>query len=184
MTAEPILLQQMLLLLLVIGAFVGRRSGLPCLGGGNVFVPAACYGFTILGVESDEMLPVCIATSLATIVMTSARSLYSSHNRWALQWRVQKSKVPGIPIGVSLAVFIADLLRWSTRQGMFGSLALGAGPYMTFERTHCQMAPKMPGRLLALDRRAIRHRLHLRSDRSATTLFHWHPWLQHCGSWS
>jgi uncharacterized membrane protein YfcA len=145
MTADPMILLQLLIFLLVIGAFAGVLAGLLGVGGGIVLVPAFYYGFTILGFESDELMQVCIATSLATIVVTSARSLHAHNKREAVDWPILKSWAPGILIGAALAVFVAAQLRSGTLQGIFGALALVVGLYMTFGRARWQVAPAMPG---------------------------------------
>ncbi|NBB98817.1 MAG: TSUP family transporter, partial [Alphaproteobacteria bacterium] len=66
-------------LLLVIGAFAGLVAGLLGVGGGIVLVPAFFYLFSALGYGSAQLMQVCLATSLATIIVTSARSV-QSHN--------------------------------------------------------------------------------------------------------
>ena len=78
--SRPCLLAQMIGLLLVIGAFAGVVAGLLGVGGGIVLVPAFFYLFSALGYGSAQLMQVCLATSLATIIVTSARSV-QSHNR-------------------------------------------------------------------------------------------------------
>ena len=70
----------MLLALIVIGGFAGVIGGLLGVGGGIVLVPAFFYAFTALGYGGGQVMQVCVATSLATIVVTSIRSV-SAHNR-------------------------------------------------------------------------------------------------------
>lgn len=81
MTLDPALLVRLFLLLLAIGALAGLLAGLLGVGGGIVLVPAFHYGFTLLGFGSDALMQICIATSLATIVVTSARSLQAHDKR-------------------------------------------------------------------------------------------------------
>ncbi|WP_127105390.1 sulfite exporter TauE/SafE family protein [Pararhodobacter zhoushanensis] len=145
MTMDPVLLVQLVLLLLVIGAFAGVLAGLLGVGGGIVLVPAFYYGFTLLGFGSDELMQICIATSLATIVVTSGRSLHAHNKRGAVDWSVLKSWAPGILIGAAIAVFVAAQLRSTTLQGIFGVLALIVGLYMAFGREKWRLAPEMPG---------------------------------------
>jgi hypothetical protein len=49
-----------------------------------VLVPAFYYAFTTLGYAHDKLMQICLATSLATIVVTSLRSLTSHSNVGAL----------------------------------------------------------------------------------------------------
>ena len=69
----------MIVLLMVIGAFAGVIAGLLGVGGGIVLVPAFFYAFSHLGYGGPELMQVCLATSLATIIVTSARSVLA-HN--------------------------------------------------------------------------------------------------------
>ena len=77
---DTILLIQMAALLLVIGAFAGVLAGLLGVGGGIVLVPAFFYAFQTLGYDGPQLMQMCLATSLATIIVTSVRSVLS-HNR-------------------------------------------------------------------------------------------------------
>jgi len=70
---ETILLIQMLVVLLVIGAFAGVLAGLLGVGGGIVLVPAFFYAFQSLGYNGPQLMQMCLATSLATIIVTSVR---------------------------------------------------------------------------------------------------------------
>ncbi len=145
------LLAQLLVFLLAVGAFAGVLAGLLGVGGGIILVPAFYYGFTLLGYQSEALMQLCIATSLATIVVTSIRSLHSHNKRGAVDWTVLKTWAPGILIGSALAVVVAAQLRSSTLQAIFGGLALLVGLYMLFGRARWQVAPQMPtGPVLAI----------------------------------
>ena len=65
----------MLLMLLLIGAFAGVIAGLLGVGGGIILVPAFFFAFEFLGYGSVYLMQICLATSLATIVITSIRSV-------------------------------------------------------------------------------------------------------------
>ena len=54
------------------GALAGLLAGLLGIGGGLVVVPLLIYLLPILGVAPDIVVPSAIATSLATICMTTA----------------------------------------------------------------------------------------------------------------
>jgi uncharacterized membrane protein YfcA len=77
------LLFQMFVLLLCVGAFAGVLAGLLGVGGGIVLVPAFFFAFAVLGYGGEQVMQMCVATSLATIVVTSARSLDSHHRKGA-----------------------------------------------------------------------------------------------------
>ena len=77
---DPTLLLSMSAMLLVIGAFAGVLAGLLGVGGGIVLVPAFFYAFTVLGYDSPQLMQMCLGTSLATIIVTSLRSVLA-HNK-------------------------------------------------------------------------------------------------------
>lgn len=134
----------LLLLLLGIGAFAGVLAGLLGVGGGIVLVPAFYYTFAGLGYESGELMQVCLATSLATIIVTSARSVASHHKRGAVNWDILKSWAPGIVVGAVIGVLVAAGLRSVTLQMIFGVLAFAIGLYMLFGNAAWRVADEMP----------------------------------------
>jgi len=135
----------LVLLLLAIGAFAGVLAGLLGVGGGIVLVPAFYYLFAGLGYESGELMQVCLATSLATIVVTSARSVMAHHKRGAVEWEILKTWALGIVVGAIVGVLVAASLRSATLQGIFGGLAFVIGLYMLFGHSEWRIAHKMPG---------------------------------------
>lgn len=142
---DPTLLLAMIAMLLAIGAFAGVLAGLLGVGGGIVLVPAFFYAFQTLGYGGPQLMQVCLATSLATIIVTSMRSVLSHHRKGAVDWQILRAWAPGIAIGAVLGVIVASGLRSGTLQGIFGTLALCIGIYMTFGRTHWRLGEAMPG---------------------------------------
>lgn len=143
MTSLPTLLT-LLGLLLVIGAFAGVISGLLGVGGGIVLVPAFFYVFTALGYEGSQVMQVCLATSLATIVFTSIRSVTGHHKRGSVDTTILRTWAPGIVIGAAIGVLTVSSLRSDVLQFAFGILAFIVGLYMALGRAHWQIAPEMP----------------------------------------
>jgi len=138
------LLLQMLAMLLVIGAFAGVLAGLLGVGGGIVLVPAFFYAFQTLGYDGPQLMQLCLATSLATIIITSIRSVHSHHRKGAVDWQILRSWAPGIAIGAVLGMLVAASLRSATLQGVFGILGIIVGLYMGFGRAHWRLGPEMP----------------------------------------
>lgn len=141
---ELSLLLPMLAFLLVIGACAGVISGLLGVGGGIVLVPAFFYAFTSLGYAGDHLMQVCIATSLATIIVTSLRSLAGHNKKGAVDWGILKGWAPGIVVGAVLGVLVAAALASSVLQGIFGGLALVVGLYLGLGRDHWRLGQGMP----------------------------------------
>ncbi|MDX1781364.1 MAG: sulfite exporter TauE/SafE family protein [Thalassovita sp.] len=142
--ADMSLLLTMLVLLMVIGAFAGVLAGLLGVGGGIVLVPAFFYAFTTLGYDGPQLMQMCLATSLATIVVTSVRSVLSHNRKGAVDWDILKGWAPGIAIGAVIGMLVAASLRSATLQGIFGVLALVVGAYMGLGRAHWRLGHEMP----------------------------------------
>jgi len=134
----------LLLLMLVIGAFAGIAAGLLGVGGGIILVPAFYYTFVSLGYDSPQIMQICVATSLATIVVTSARSVLSHHKKGAVEWDILRQWAPGIAVGAILGVVIASGLRSNSLMMIFGILGLLVGSYMAFGRSDWRLGTEMP----------------------------------------
>jgi uncharacterized membrane protein YfcA len=141
---DTTLLLQMLGLLLVIGAFAGVLAGLLGVGGGIILVPAFFYAFQTLGYAGPQLMQICLATSLATIIVTSVRSVLSHHRKGAVDWAVLRGWAPGIALGAILGVLVAANLRSTTLQGLFGVLGVVIGLYLGFGRPHWRLGAVMP----------------------------------------
>ena len=131
-------------LLLAVGAFAGVLAGLLGVGGGIILVPAFFYVFHALGYPDFQLMQVCLATSLATIIVTSIRSVMAHNKKGAVDWEILRSWAPGIVLGAVVGFFIASSLRSATLQMIFGVLAIIVGLYMTFGKAHWRVGDAMP----------------------------------------
>ncbi|WP_371170988.1 sulfite exporter TauE/SafE family protein [Aliiroseovarius sp. 2305UL8-7] len=134
----------MLLFLLVIGGVAGVLAGLLGVGGGIVLVPAFFYAFTVLGYGSDQLMQVCLATSLATIIVTSLRSVMAHNRKGAVEWDILKTWAPGIALGAIIGVFVAAGLRSVVLQAIFGGLGLVIGAYLGLGKSGWRLGEGMP----------------------------------------
>ncbi|QJF51593.1 sulfite exporter TauE/SafE family protein [Roseobacter ponti] len=141
---DPTLLAQMVVLLACVGAFAGVLAGLLGVGGGIVLVPAFFYAFTTLGFAGPQLMQICLATSLATIVVTSLRSVSSHNKKGAVDKDILRTWAPGIMIGAVLGVLVVAQLRTATLQFLFGTLAMSVGLYMALGRPHWRLSEDMP----------------------------------------
>lgn len=132
-------------LLAAIGAFAGVIAGMLGVGGGIVLVPAFFYAFTSLGYGGDQIMQVCTATSLATIIVTSIRSVLAHHKKGAVDWQVLRDWAPWMVLGAIAGVVAAAGLRSVVLQAVFGVLGMVAGLYMAFGRDEWRIGPAMPG---------------------------------------
>lgn len=138
------LVLQMLVLLAVIGALAGVFAGLLGVGGGIFLVPAFFYAFQTLGYDGPALMQMCLATSLATIIVTSLRSVHAHHQKGAVALSILRTWAPGIVVGAVLGTLVVAQLRSSTLQAIFGVLALSVGLYMAFGRKEWRLGAEMP----------------------------------------
>ncbi len=131
-------------LLLGVGAIAGVLAGLLGVGGGIVLVPAFYYVFSAMGYESAQLMQLCLGTSLATIIVTSVRSVLAHNKKGAVDWEILKTWAPGIAIGALIGVSVAANLRSTALQGIFGILAMIVGLYMALGQSHWRLGPQMP----------------------------------------
>ena len=141
----------MLALLLVIGAFAGLIAGLLGVGGGIVLVPCYFFMFIHLGYDTTQLMQICLATSLATIVVTSLRSVLAHHRRGAVDWTTLRGWAPWIASGAIAGLFAASGLRSDTLVLIFVVLSLAVGAFLGLGRPHWRLGKSMPGGL----RRAV-----------------------------
>ncbi|MFZ5961787.1 sulfite exporter TauE/SafE family protein [Thalassococcus sp. BH17M4-6] len=134
----------LLALLMIAGAFAGLLAGMLGIGGGIVHVPAFFYSFQTLGYGGPQLMQICLATSLAAIIVTSARSVMAHHGRGAVDWTILKTWAPGIAAGALLGVLVASALRSATLQILFGAVALIVGLYLAFGRPTWRLGNAMP----------------------------------------
>lgn len=134
-------------LLLVSGAFAGLLAGMLGVGGGIVHVPAFFFVFSTLGFEGPQLMQVCLATSLAAIVITSLRSVAAHNKRGAVDWHILKTWAPGIVIGAIAGVFVAAQVRTEALEALFGIVAMLVGLYLAFGRQSWRLGQSMPGLL-------------------------------------
>ncbi len=141
---DPTLLALMAALLAVIGGFAGIIAGLLGVGGGIVLVPAFFYAFTLLGYAGPQLMQVCLATSLATIIVTSLKSVRTHNMRGAVDWEILKGWAAWIAIGAVVGVLAASGLRSVALQAIFGGVGVVVGLYLALGREHWRLGEAMP----------------------------------------
>jgi uncharacterized membrane protein YfcA len=101
---------QTLGLYLIFGGFAGLLSGLFGIGGGVIIVPFLVWLFTAQGFSESLIMIMAVATSLATITLTSLSATYSHHRHGAIDWHTVARIGPGTAVGAVLGALIADWL--------------------------------------------------------------------------
>ncbi|MFN5746011.1 MAG: sulfite exporter TauE/SafE family protein [Methylococcaceae bacterium] len=101
---------QTLGLYLIFGGFAGVLSGLFGIGGGVIIVPFLVWLFAAQGFSESLIMIMAVATSLATITVTSIVATYAHHRHGALDWHTVARIGPGMAVGAVLGSIIADRL--------------------------------------------------------------------------
>ena len=134
----------LVLALAACGLFSGLAAGLFGIGGGAVIVPVLMIVFESLGF-SESASHVAIATSLATIILTSARSVMAHHERGAVDWGVLRTWAPWIVVGAIAGQLVAGQLSSTALKAFFGTMAYLLAAQLFFGRPTWRLADDLPG---------------------------------------
>ncbi len=96
--------------LLGLGGLAGVLGGMLGIGGGVLIVPALALLLEIYGAPPEGLMRIAVATSLATIVFTSASAARAQIRRRAVQWPIVRRLLPWLVAGGMTAGFVAELL--------------------------------------------------------------------------
>jgi uncharacterized membrane protein YfcA len=122
-------------LVVVTGAAVGVLGGLLGIGGGLVLMPVLFELIQHLGADADTAVRSAIATSLATVIVTGARSSLSHHRRGSLDMQHVSAWAPGIVIGAMLGAEVANRIDTSLLLTAFAVLTVLLAVNMAFGRS-------------------------------------------------
>lgn len=137
---------QLIGVLMVAGLAAGFVAGLFGIGGGFVVVPALLLVFGFFGVDADVLTHVAIGTSLATIVVTSSRSVHAHSKRGAVDSKIIRDWAPWLVFGVLIGLILARYmdgrsLKWIFAIGVFLMGVHFIAPVMQPKK---QVFPDMP----------------------------------------
>ena len=132
----------LIVLLITAGAVAGLTAGLFGNGGGFAVVPALVLLFSILDIESENLIFVAVGTSLACIIFSSARALISHNKKGAVDFLVLKEWAPWLVIGVIIGIFIASYSQAEELYLIFAWGVLFYGIYFLFPKILDQTAMK------------------------------------------
>lgn len=110
--------------LLALGAFVGLMAGLLGIGGGLIVVPALLYLLPIAGIEPEISMHMALATSLASIIITSGSSAMHHLRLGNVDVFVLKWLMPGVVVGGFVGASLAELIPTHYLPKVFGVIVL------------------------------------------------------------
>jgi len=92
---------------LALGAFVGFFGGLLGIGGGALMVPVLAFIYAAKGFAPGHVVHLALGTGIATIIFTSASSVWSHHRRQSVNWGIFLKMVPGVAAGTFCGAYAA-----------------------------------------------------------------------------
>jgi len=122
-------------LLAAAGMIAGITAGLFGNGGGFVVVPALLAVFPFLTDNTDDIMLVAVGTSLATIVVSSARSVHAHSKRDAVDFTVLRQWAPWLILGVGIGLYIASITDSKRLVFIFAAGVLVYSIYFLFPNT-------------------------------------------------
>ena len=122
--ADVVQVVQLISVLLVAGLIAGFVAGLFGIGGGFVVVPALLLVFEFFGVPPETSTHIAIGSSLATIIVTSARSLQAHTRHGAVDYKILRDWTPWLMLGAFFGVLMASFMdgqsmKWIFSGGVF-----------------------------------------------------------------
>jgi len=131
---------------LLLGALAGLAAGLLGIGGGLLIVPALLAIWQQGGPGGPWLMQMAVATSLASIVLTSLSSVYAHHRRGAVLWPQVARLAPGILLGAGLGAMQASALPGAWLKSAFGVFELLVAAQMAL-RLRPRPHRRLPGGL-------------------------------------
>lgn len=105
------------------GLAAGVLAGLLGIGGGLVIVPALTWLFVHQGAPLDLAVPMAVATSLASMLLTSASSITFHARRGAMDWSCVARLGPAVAAGALTGAWLAVQVSGPTLARMFAAVA-------------------------------------------------------------
>ena len=128
-----------------IGLLAGFLAGYIGIGGGLVLVPALSWLFSLDPATSEFAVHMAVATSLATMLVTSLSSIFAHHQHRAIMWPITIALSLGLAAGAIAGAILAARLSTDHLAAIFGSYAALAGLQIISGR-EVENHKRLPGR--------------------------------------
>jgi uncharacterized membrane protein YfcA len=125
--------QEIILTSALLGLLAGFLAGLFGIGGGMIIVPVLVLLFSSHGFPEHLVPIMAIATSLATIVLTSIASVWAHYRLGAVIWPKVLRLMPGVMLGAVLGAVIADHIASEWLRYIFIAYLSYAGFHMAVQ---------------------------------------------------
>lgn len=115
---------------LFLGAVVGFLAGLLGIGGGLIIVPVLIYLLPLINLSVELLIPVALATSLASIVFTSASAALAHHKNNNIPWPYARKIAVFVGVGAIIGAFIVERLSSEFLSNFFAGAIIVLASYM------------------------------------------------------
>lgn len=115
---------------LLIGSLVGFLAGLLGIGGGLLIVPTLVYLLPIINVDSEVIMPMALATSLASIIVTSSSAALAHHQQKNIPWPLANLLIAFVAVGGLIGAYLASILSAQALTTFFASAVIVLAIYM------------------------------------------------------
>ncbi len=131
-------------MLVAAGSVAGFIAGLFGVGGGTVTVPVLYFWLSHMRISPDVAMRVSVATSLATIIVTSLSTSRAYEKSGSVDYDILKRWWPFIGGGSVLGSFIAGMMSGDTMRLFFGGFLLFIAGYMLVGKTGNVLRDRLP----------------------------------------
>ncbi len=130
-------------LLMLLGGIVGVMAGLLGIGGGLIVVPALMFLLPMAGIDASMTMQIALATSLASIIVTSGSSALNHLKLGNVDTFVVKWLMPGVVIGGFIGANVAEWIPSVYLPKVFGVIVFCLAVKM-FRSIKSQQEKTMP----------------------------------------
>lgn len=128
----------------------GLLAGMLGIGGGLIIVPLLIYLLPIMGIPPELVVPTAIATSLATVCMTTA-SASRSHAKHGLMDKFWLARVlPGLSIGAMTGAYLVTVIDPDWLKRIFSVVLIALAARMVLPQKTGEPMISVSKRMVAL----------------------------------
>ena len=120
----------------LVGLIAGMFAGLLGIGGGVIVVPLLFLIFQQMDFPSDDIMPLAVATSLSTMIVTGCASTLARAKRRGFEKQTLFQFIPGIIVGCCVGVVASKFIGGEILAKTFGVILFLMGIY--------SLIPKLP----------------------------------------
>ena len=130
--------------LLVSGALAGLLAGLLGVGGGIIIVPILFTFLPLMDVAEPLQMHIAVATSLATIIFTSASSVWAHYQQQAIDIAIARQLIPALLFGAILGGTVGGRVSSVFLIAVFAFIAFAIALYILFVDKETKVSNKVP----------------------------------------